>query len=88
MLREFVYDPVSTRILIVYQEPVNVESIFQARHTAMAPSEASCRLPYGAVVQILVLTNSSRSLDDVRLHRGVDMREMRCDELETNQEWL
>ena len=68
MLRDIVCDPASTRILIVYQEPINVESIIQARHTAMAPSEASCRLPYGTVLHILVLTNSSRSLDDVRLH--------------------
>ena len=44
VLREIVRDPASTRILIVYQEPINVESTTQTRHAAMAPSEASCIL--------------------------------------------
>ena len=68
MLREIVCDPASTRILVVYQEPINVESTTQTRHAAMAPFEASCRLTYGLVLQFLVFTNTSRSLDDVRLH--------------------
>ena len=35
VLRKFVYDPASTHILIVYQEPINVESTTQTRHVAV-----------------------------------------------------